>query len=79
MYCAITLASDPLPPGGGEFRHPDIQPAGSTGPGNLAGTRTFEISAGSTVEYVLACMEIGANAVNGGHIFSRQLTATFTQ
>ena len=42
--------------------------------GSLSGTRTFEITAESTVDYVLACME----GEDGGSINARNLTAIFT-
>jgi hypothetical protein len=75
VYCGIRLAADPLPAADDGFRQPWGQPTGWNGPGNLAGTRTFDVAAGETVEYALACAEVGSD---GGHIFSASLTATFT-
>jgi hypothetical protein len=42
--------------------------------GTLSGTRTFAITAGATVDYVLVCREIG----DGGSIVARNLTAIYT-
>jgi hypothetical protein len=45
------------------------------GGGTLSGTRTFSIAAGASIDYVLACYELGGN---GGHIYGTNLTAIFT-
>ncbi len=42
---------------------------------SVSGTRTFDIAAGATVTYVLACEEF---STDGGSIFARNLTAIFT-
>lgn len=47
---------------------------GSGTDSTLSGSRFFEIAAGATVEYVLACRE----TMDGGFIFGPNLTALFT-
>lgn len=47
---------------------------GQSTDGSLSGMRTFEIAAGETVSYVLACRASGT----AGQIFNRALTALFT-
>jgi hypothetical protein len=42
--------------------------------GSLSGTRTFDIAAGASIDYVLACEE----TADGGSVFARNLTAIFT-
>ncbi|MEM8621780.1 MAG: hypothetical protein AAGF73_18905 [Actinomycetota bacterium] len=53
-----------------------VQRFEATGPveGHLAGTRTFDIGAGESKSFYLACTENGV----GGAVRSRTLTATFT-
>ncbi len=54
---------------------PSTQSAVGDNGESVSGTRTFDIGAGATVTYVLACQEFSND---GGSIFARNLTAIFT-
>jgi hypothetical protein len=76
VLCVIVESTD-IPPGSVTDTSESAQPwrAGvAFETGSLSGTRTFAIAAGATIDYVLACEEIGA----GGLLLGRNLTAIFT-
>lgn len=74
VVCAIGTSTS-LPPltTFSESDHWFDAPDGGAGAG-ISGTRTFDIAAGATVDYVLACKEFG----DGGQIRVANLTAIFT-
>ena len=75
VFCAITEST--AIPGffsGTEESFQIFEKNGAADSGSVSGTRTFEITAESTVDYVLACEEGG----DGGQFNGGNLTAIFT-
>ena len=76
VFCAIVEATA-IPPLGFNSSTPSLQEHETSllsRTGSLAGTRTFDLAAGATVTYSLACYE----GLDGGAFFAGNLTAVFT-